>query len=341
MMITNTSTEVVDLTRVGRLAYPRDLWVVVLAGGDGVRLSSLTTALHGHPLPKQFAWLSGEQSLLQLTLQRAHALVPRERIVVVSTGRHTPLARQQSQEVGGATVLHQPFNVGTGNGLLLPLAHVRTLDPDAQVLVLPSDHYVRRPVSFTAALGKLGRGAMDHRLTLLGVVPEGPESEYGWIVPGAPVTLRAPLIRQVDRFVEKPPPTIAAELMRQGALWNTFVLAGSIDAFWTLAEENLPAQARRFAELSAELTSQRGQRELAAIYDKLPPADFSAGVLQNARNLAVATAPACGWSDWGTPRRVFESLAGTAELEQLQRRLGRADAPVAAPAPSRVTAPTR
>jgi hypothetical protein len=59
------------------------------------------------------------------------------------------------------------------------------------------------------------------------------------------------------------------------------------------------------------------------VYPDLPPADFSRSVLAATQDLAVATAPSCGWSDWGTPQRVFESLAGTPGMEQLRRRLRR------------------
>jgi mannose-1-phosphate guanylyltransferase len=306
------------------LAAPAgQLWVVVLAGGDGTRLASLTAALHGRPLPKQFATLVGDHSLLQQTLLRARTLAPWERIVVVATAGHAVLAREQTAALGPAVVLVQPANLGTGPGLLLPLAHIRAVDGNARVLVLPSDHHVARPAVFHRALADLGGGALADRLVLLGIEPDAPESDYGWIVPGRALTMGPPMLHQVNRFSEKPAAPLATELMQQGGLWNSFVLAADVEAFWALVEQRLPEQTRRFAALDADLTSLRGRRALAQVYPDLPPADFSRSVLAATQDLAVATAPSCGWSDWGTPQRVFESLAGTPGMEQLRRRLRR------------------
>jgi mannose-1-phosphate guanylyltransferase len=303
------------------LSAAGELWVVILAGGEGTRLSSLTAALHGRPLPKQFATLVGERSLLQHTLLRARSLVPWQRMVVVATAGHAPLAREQTAALGPAVVLVQPANLGTGPGMLLPLTHIRNLDAAARVLVLPSDHHVTHPTVFNGALADMAAADLDGHLALLGAEPDGPESDYGWIVPGPLLQAGPPALHAVARFSEKPAAPQAAALMRQGGLWNTFVLAGDVWAFWATIEQHLPGHAARFAALEGDLTSLAGRRALRELYPTLAPADFSRTVLAATHGLAVAKAPACGWSDWGTPRRVFDSLAGTPGLEQLRRRM--------------------
>jgi mannose-1-phosphate guanylyltransferase len=248
-------------------------------------------------LPKQYATLVGEHSLLQQTLLRARSLAPWERIVVVATAGHAALAREQTAALGPATVLVQPANLGTGPGLLLPLTHIRNADAGARVLVLPSDHHVSRPGVFQQALAQLGGADLGGGLVLVGAEPDAPESDYGWIVPGDLLTAGPPALHRVDSFSEKPPPAVAAELMRAGGLWNTFVLAGDLAVFWSLVEQRLPEQVRRFAALDADLTSLRGRRAVLAMYQTLPPADFSRTVLAATRGLRVASAPPCGWSD--------------------------------------------
>jgi mannose-1-phosphate guanylyltransferase len=298
------------------------LWIIVLAGGEGSRLAPLTTALYGQPWPKQFAVLAGEHSLLQTTLLRARALAPWERILVVVNERDAALARRQVHALGPATVLEQPGNLGTGPGLLLPLAYLRAADPTGRVLVLPSDHHVSHPGPFIATLQELTRlGAWDSGIVLLGVEPDGPETEYGWIVPGPRLTKWPPILRTVERFVEKPPRVVASELFRREALWNTFILAGTVRAFWAAARDHLPSHAARFSAFTHHVGGPSERARLRELYADLPAANFSAAVLQRAADLAVATAPACGWSDWGSPQRVFESLAGTPALEELHRRL--------------------
>jgi mannose-1-phosphate guanylyltransferase len=335
-----THNEIMNPVRVIEPAAPRvpatalrgSLSVIVLAGGDGTRLLPLTTALHGAPLPKQFAVLRGELSLLQTTLLRARAVAPWEQIVVVATKSHAHLARAQSAALGAVTVLEQPANLGTAAGLLLPLSYIRARDAGARVLVLPSDHHVGRPALFEETLAELTAPGPDHGVVLLGIEPDWPETDYGWILPGRQLTTRAPVLHSVVRFVEKPPPTVAAELLRNKALWNSLVVTGTAEALWTLTEERLPNHAEAFSRIGRHLGTGAEQAKLQELYQELPRADFSAAVLAKAgRQLAVATAPPCDWSDWGTPERVFETLAGTQDLERLQRRLRGGKLPFEAP----------
>jgi hypothetical protein len=99
-------------------------------------------------------------------------------------------------------------------------------------------------------------------------------------------------------------------------------VTGSAEALWALIEERLPRHAEAFSRLGRHIGTASGQAKIQQVYDDLPRADFSGAVLaQASRQLVVATAPPCEWSDWGTPERVFETLAGTRDLERLQGRL--------------------
>jgi mannose-1-phosphate guanylyltransferase len=302
---------------------PGATWVIVLAGGEGTRLAPLTTALYGRPLPKQFATLAGKRSLLQATLIRARSLAPWPRVLVVANEQYLDLAERQCREVGGAMVVAQPSNRGTAAGLLLPLAHIHAADAAARVVVLPSDHYVSRPRVLEEWLGDVAalRPRAEDGILLVGVRPDAPMSDYGWIVPGSALTIGQPAIHEVAGFVEKPRREVAAALMRKGALWNTFIMCGHAGAFWTAARQGLGGHAARFMELAGALGAPGASGQLRRLYTELPEASFSIDVLQRAPSLRVAAAPPCGWSDWGTPDRVLDSLAGTPALESLKRRL--------------------
>src|SRR6267378_7364006 len=120
-------------------------WAVVLAAGDGARLRPLTRRLYGEELPKQFAAIEDERSLIQVTLDRLATHFAPERTVVVVGKSHEAVARRQLRGYEGIDVVVQPRNLGTGPGLLLPLARVRARDHGARVAVFPADHYVSRP----------------------------------------------------------------------------------------------------------------------------------------------------------------------------------------------------
>lgn len=116
--------------------------VVILAGGSGTRLASLTRALYGSDLPKPFAVLAGQRSLLQTTVEHALALAPPERISVVVTGAYVDLARAQLADQPAIEIVVQPRNLDTAPGMMLPLARILSIDWSARVIFLPSDHFV-------------------------------------------------------------------------------------------------------------------------------------------------------------------------------------------------------
>ncbi len=291
------------------------LWTIVLAAGDGTRLQSLTRALHGEALPKQFAILQGQRSLLETTLLRTAELTPPERTVVVAQAEREGLARTRVTGFPGIDVIAQPMNLGTGPGLLLPLARVISRDPEAIVVVTPSDHYVQDVTPFIESVRRAEAVARSGSVVLLGAVPDGPETQYGWIV-GSPD--ECPDSHRVCRFEEKPAARVAEALFDSGALWNTFVIVAQARVLWDLAGEHLPSQT---ANLNCLRGTSFANDVLRDLYARMAPADFSRDVLQNARKLRVVRLSRCGWSDWGTPERVIDSLRGTSDLEILLERL--------------------
>lgn len=298
-------------------------WTIVLAAGEGARLRPLTKALYGEDLPKQFATIHGGSSLLQATLRRASRLSPPERTVVVVASEREELARSQVRAFGDIDVVAQPKNIGTGPGILLPLSRVVARDPDAMVAIIPSDHFVRDEGPFVDSI-KRGEAASraDDAVVLIAAVPDAPEIQYGWIVTVRDDEGRAP---RVVRFAEKPDPSVAGELFQAGALWNTFIMVGAAKRYWELAEQHLSSQTALFREYLEALGTAGERTVLSALYDRMAAADFSRDVLEKAAALRAISFAACGWSDWGTPDRIFRSLRGTPDYDLLVARLNAAE----------------
>jgi mannose-1-phosphate guanylyltransferase len=302
---------------------PGSSWAVVLAAGEGSRMASLTRALYGRELPKQFAALDGDRTLLQRTMDRIAPVAPPHRTVVVVARAYEDLARAQLGEYDGVEIVTQPLNIGTGPGILLPLAHVFVRDPDARVTVFPSDHHVRSADLFASAVDRAIRiaPATDGGVVLLGAAAERPATDLGWIVRGAPLAGRMPRAWRVHRFVEKPPESVAMLLLGAGSLWNTMVLSGRAQSLWRLAQRHIPRQTGLFEHYLRHVGQPSVEKARDELYTQLVPADFSREVLQPARGLAVVPLIGAGWFDCGTPARLLEYLRATPEMATTLRRL--------------------
>lgn len=297
-----------------------ETWVVVLAAGDGTRLQALTTTASGTTIPKQFCSLYEGPSLLHEALRRARAIANAANICVVVAEKHRHFWGPQLWSVPPANIIVQPTNRGTALGVLLPLLTILRRDPAARIVLLPSDHLVRHETVLAAALadavGQLRRRIRE--TVLLGIEPEAPDAELGYIVPGPTDGLGA---RIVERFIEKPPVAVARELVRSGALWNAFIVAASAEALLALFERRIPSMVEALRDAVArDLRSSGDARAIAELYERSPIIDFSRDILEGTETqLRVVPVRRCGWSDLGTPWRVADALRRAPRTERAHR----------------------
>ena len=295
----------------GRAEAGIERWALLLAGGDGTRLRSLTRALTGDDRPKQFCRVMGRETLLEQTWRRALLAVPRSQVMAVVTERHERFYGTLLPALGIPHVVSQSQNRGTAPGILYPLLRLAALAPDASVAIFPSDHHFSDDRRFAAHVDSafLAAEADSGRIVLLGIIPDTHEAEYGWIEPGALLKmLDGRAAQRVRQFWEKPDAGFAEALRARGCVWNSFVMVGRVRAFLTLVRECLPTLYDAFAALGP-LTGAAGESEAAAaLYRRLVPADFSKDVL-SARPEALSVIPVWGvtWSDLGSPERVLRA----------------------------------
>ena len=191
-----------------------DLQVVLLSGGSGTRLWPLSREAY----PKQFLALAGEHSLLQDTWRRVApltALAP----IVVANEEHRFLAGEQLRQVGveGAAILLEPVGRNTAPAIAAAALQAMADDDDPLLLVLPSDHVVRDAAAFQAAVREAMPAAAAGALVTFGIVPEAPETGFGYIQAASGEGVRA-----VSRFVEKPDAATAQAYVDDGSYyWNS------------------------------------------------------------------------------------------------------------------------
>lgn len=295
---------------------PRDpsdqLWSIILAGGEGSRMSAFVHRWLGRPTPKQYCAFVGTRSMFQHTLDRASRLTPPDRMVTVVARSHRRDALAQWGDLRGGTILFQPANRDTAAGVFLPLTYIRARAPEATVVLYPSDHFVYPEDRFLDAVRRAVRIAESHsdRVVMLGVAPDRLELDYGWIQPGRPLDSRdGEGVQSVRSFLEKPNTAQADAALRAGALWNTLVLTAKVDVLWKLGWECLPDMMQRFEQLGQAIGGPEETRLLNAMYHDLPMHNLSSDLLQRVPDhLAVIELTGVLWSDWGKPERIAETL---------------------------------
>jgi mannose-1-phosphate guanylyltransferase len=287
-------------------------WAVVLAGGDGTRLRPLTRRITGDERPKQFCPILGSETLLDMTLRRASLAVPADRTVVVLTETHELFYDSMLKDRPRSRFVIQPNNRGTSPAILYALLRIAALDPKSYVAILPSDHYTSDDEAFMDCVNGAFEAVrlISGSVILLGITPNGPEVEYGWIEPAESVFAPGSgTLFSVRRFWEKPLPGLAERLFSKGCFWNSFVMVGTVETLLSLIDRNIPHLYQQFLQLIPKLNTRRETQFIRPLYNQLLPSNFSQEVLARCpSNLLVYPVSGIDWCDWGEPSRVLNSL---------------------------------
>ena len=290
-----------------------NLNAIVLAGGDGSRLTALTRKISGHEIPKQFCPIFENGTLLEQTTRRVSMVVPPNQTLIVLTRPHERFYKSFSCNVADCNLVLQPHNRGTAPAILYALFRLARQRRRGTVAIFPSDHYVsddrRFMLHVEAASSVIAK--FPERVLLLGISADKPESQYGWIEPGQALDFGVTgigTVFHIRRFWEKPPLDVALELWRQGFFWNSFVMVARIEALLDLFARALPQLYISFAQLYFGTT--REAETVAQLYDNIPSVSFSDDILTEfCTELLVLPVRDVQWSDLGEPTRVLNIIA--------------------------------
>lgn len=296
-------------------------WAVILAGGDGTRLQSMTRAITGDNRPKQFVPVIGRSTLLDQTRRRVALSIERNRTLIVVTQKHRRFYESLANKVSPALLVEQPTNKGTAPAILYALLRVATKSPKAIAALFPSDHFFADDEGFMSHI-EVATDAVrvqPEKVMLLGITPTAPETEYGWIEPQPSILASAEKsITRVNRFWEKPGLSLATSLMDRGCLWNSFVMVGRVDALLKMTRAALPQLYAAFATVTPTFESAAEQKAAGTLYTQIQDTNFSHDVLsQRPEDLMVMRVADVGWSDLGDPNRVLSTLARIGMQSQL------------------------
>ncbi len=272
-----------------------NVYAVIMAGGAGTRFWPASRAL----LPKQLLPLAGkkDEPLLSATVRRLHPLVTEDRVVIV-TGEHLAEATATAvPKVPRAQILCEPAPRNTAPCIAWANATIARLDPDALVMVLPSDHFMTDEPAFRKVLEEALASAAKGRVTTIGIVPTRPETGYGYIEVGDALEGSA---KSVVRFVEKPDRARAEEFLAGGRhLWNAGMFFFRVRDMTELVARHLPELAKGIARIDADAGV------LKDVFPTLPSISIDHGVMEKAEGLAVVPG-SFGWNDVGSWQSAWE-----------------------------------
>jgi mannose-1-phosphate guanylyltransferase len=261
------------------------LWGVILAGGSGTRFWPLSTP----STPKQFLPLATAQPLLVDSVERLRPLIPIERILILTGAALAEGTLALIPDLPPENLVAEPRPAGTAAALAFAARLIEARSPGAVMCCVHADWSVAEPVGFRATLAAAAAAAPAlQALVTVGIVASRPDPGFGYIVGGEDIGHGA---RRVARFIEKPSRDRAAELIAEGALWNSGIFVWEAQRFVQAVQAHTP-------ELASALRAPVD--DLAGFFAAVDtPISVDVGVMERADTVAVLPGD-FGWDDIGT-----------------------------------------
>lgn len=280
---------------------------MIMAGGVGSRFWPLSRMNN----PKQFLDIMGiGKTLIQQTFDRFSKIVPRENIIVVTNEIYKDMTIEQL-EIRESQVLLEPMRKNTAPCIAYANFRIWKENPDANIVVAPSDHLVNNEEEFLrVAQQALDFTASNNVLLTIGIKPSRPDSGYGYIQVSnepAKIEMPCPEMKKVKTFTEKPEPAMAKIFYESGEFfWNSGMFFWSLSSIMQAFDTYMPSINNLFQKQMDQLGADKEPEAVAGIYAQCRNISIDYAVMEKADNVYVLCAD-FGWSDIGTWGSLYAS----------------------------------
>ncbi len=291
-------------------------YCVIMAGGVGARFWPMSTTAR----PKQFIDILGVgKTLIQMTFDRFLNICPPENIYIVTNEIYRDQVLEQLPLLQPFQVLCEPARRNTAPCIAYATHVIEQQNPNAVIVVAPSDHVILNETEFTKnVLDALSVAQTQPWLITLGIVPSRPDTGYGYIqyVEGS-VLENVPALRKVKTFTEKPSLDIALSFIESGDfLWNAGIFIWSLSSIKTAFERHLPEVEDLFKEGAGKYSTDLEAAFIRQTYAVCRNISIDYGVMEKADNVYVMSVD-FGWSDLGTWGSLYETRPKNEELNAI------------------------
>ena len=276
-------------------------YCVIMSGGIGSRFWPVSRT----SLPKQFLDFFGTGvSLLQMTFNRFCDIVPIENIFIVTNEKYLELTLQQLPRMDKEHILLEPQRRNTAPCIAWASYHIRQCDPEANIVVAPSDHLILNEQEFKRVIVKsLDFVASHDRLLTLGMTPNRPETGYGYIQTDSETIGD---FHKVKTFTEKPNFELAKVFVESGEfLWNSGIFIWNVQSIIAAFQKYLPDIAQKFENGADTYNTSQEKVFIEENFPACPSISIDFGVMEKAENVFVLAAD-FSWSDLGTWGALYE-----------------------------------
>ena len=283
------------------MSLDKNNFCVIMGGGIGSRFWPFSRKT----LPKQFLDFFGTgRSLLQHTFDRFRKVIPVENILVVTNEQYADLIKKQLPELDDSQILLEPTRRNTAPCIAWASYHIRALNPQANIVVAPSDHLILKEGEFLDAIEKgLAFVAESDKLLTLGIKPNRPETGYGYIQIDEPAGEN---FYKVKTFTEKPELELAKVFVESGEFyWNSGLFMWNVNTIIKAGEELLPELASKLAPGKDVYGTPQEQTFINENFPACPNVSIDFGVMEKASNVYVSLGD-FGWSDLGTWSSLYD-----------------------------------
>lgn len=256
-------------------------------------------------MPKQFLDFFGTgRSLLQQTFDRFKKIIPVENIFIVTNEIYFDLVQSQLPNIKPNQILLEPTRRNTAPCIAWASYHIRALNPNANIVVAPSDHLILKETEFLEAIDKgLEYVSENNNLLTLGITPNRPETGYGYIQIADKITDN---LYKVKTFTEKPQLELAKVFVESGEFyWNSGIFMWNVNSIISSIEHHLPEVSSKLEVGHAVYGTDKEKQFISEAFPACPNVSIDFGIMEKAENVYVSLGD-FGWSDLGTWSSLYD-----------------------------------